>query len=107
MRDALRRYSDVRVAAADGFEELPATEGKHSIHHLSNWSWARSEERLFDLAKPTSLLYRESADGTLSFVGAMYTAPANFTAAQLDQRVPVSVARWHQHVNWCAPSAGS
>lgn len=104
MRGALKRYADVRVAAADGFEELPASEGKHSIHHLSNWTWARSTT--FDPAKPTSLLYREQSDGSLSLVGAMYTAPASFSAAQLDQRIPVSVARWHEHVNWCAPKAG-
>ncbi len=104
MRSALKPYVDVRVAAADGFEELPASEGKHSIHHLSNWTWARSLD--FDPAKPTSLLYREQTDGSLSLVGAMYTAPANFSAAQLDQRIPISVARWHEHVNWCAPKTG-
>src|ERR1700683_5308978 len=35
VRDALRKYGDVRVAAADGFEELPGPAGKHSIHQLS------------------------------------------------------------------------
>jgi dienelactone hydrolase len=107
MRGALRKYADVRVAAADGFEEMPATAGKHAVHHLSNWAWARAEARRFDPAKPTSLLYRESADGTLQLVGAMYTAPASATPAELDQRIPVGLARWHQHINWCAPKAES
>jgi dienelactone hydrolase len=86
---------------------MPATAGKHAIHHLSNWAWARAEARRFDPAKPTSLLYRETADGALQLVGAMYTAPASATPAELDQRIPVGLARWHQHINWCAPKAES
>jgi carboxymethylenebutenolidase len=107
MRDALRKYTDVRVAAADGFEEMPGPAGKHRLHHLSNWAWARAESRRFDPAKPTSLLYREDADGTLRLAGAMYTAPANASPEELDQRLPVSFARWHRHVNWCTPGTGS
>ena len=107
MRDALRKYGDVRVAAADGFEELPGPEGKHSIHHLSNWAWASAESRRFNPAKPASLLYREDADGTLRLAGAMYTAPASASVEELDQRIPVSFARWHRHVNWCTPGTGS
>lgn len=107
IRTALRKYVDVRFAAADGFEELPATEGSHTIHHLLNWASASEEARRFDPAKPTSLLYRERTDGTLALVGAMYTAPARFSVGQLDQRIPVGLARWHRHVNWCAPGSGS
>jgi dienelactone hydrolase len=107
IREALRKYADVRIAAADGFEELPATEGKHTVHHLSNWGWARGEAREFNPAHPTSLLYREGADGTLALIGAMYTAPARSTIQELDARIPVSLARWHRHVNWCAPKSSS
>lgn len=107
IREALHKYDDVRVAAADGFEELPASEGKHTIHHLSNWGWARTEARQFNPARPTSLLYREGTDGTLTLIGAMYTAPAGATPDQLDARIPISLARWHRHVNWCAPKSGS
>ena len=107
IREALRKYGDVRVAAADGFEELPATEGKHTIHHLSNWGWARGEANEFNPARPTSLLYREGTDGTLALVGAMYTAPASSSMQELDARVPTSLARWHRHVNWCVPTSTS
>ena len=105
IREALRKYADVRVAAADGFEELPATEGKHTIHHLSNWGWARAEAREFNPARPTSLLYREGSDGMLALVGAMYSAPASSSMRDLDDRIPTSVARWHRHINWCAPKS--
>lgn len=33
----------------------------------------------------------------------MYTAPASFTEDELDERVPLSLLPWHQHVNWCVP----
>jgi len=33
--------------------------------------------------------------------GAMYTAPRSYTEADLNTRVPLSVARWHEHVNLC------
>src|SRR5579863_5244383 len=107
VRDALRKYGDVRVAAADGFEEMPGPTGTYRMHHLTNWAWARAESRRFDPTKPTSLLYRENADGTLRLAGAMYTAPASASPEELDQRLPLSFARWHRHVNWCTPASGS
>ena len=33
----------------------------------------------------------------------MYTAPKRMRAGKLDDRVPLSIARWHKHVNWCVP----
>jgi hypothetical protein len=106
IREALKKYKDVRLAAADGFEELPTSDGKHTIHHLSNWSWARAEARRFDPSRPTSLLYPEGSDGALTLMGAMYTAPAASSVDDLNRRIPVSLARWHQHVNWCEPHSG-
>jgi hypothetical protein len=38
--------------------------------------------------------------------GAMYTAPARTELDALDQRIPLSVARSHEHVNWCLPPGG-
>jgi len=106
MRGSLGKYRDVRVAAADGFEELPGSEGKHTLHHLTNWSWARAAARSFDPVRPASLLYREASDGTLALVGAMFVAAQNATPADLDRRLPLGLARWHRHVNWCAPRSG-
>src|SRR5947208_2916185 len=37
---------------------------------------------------------------------AMDSAPARTSLDALDQRVPLSVARWHEHVNWCLPPRG-
>jgi hypothetical protein len=36
----------------------------------------------------------------------MYAAPKRFGPEKLDARVPLSVAQWHKHVNWCVPRKG-
>jgi hypothetical protein len=36
----------------------------------------------------------------------MYTAPKNATLEQLNERVPLGVARWHAHTNLCMPKQG-
>ena len=39
-------------------------------------------------------------------VGAMYTAPRSATLEQLDERVPLGIASWHVHTNFCVPRQG-
>jgi len=105
MRAALVRYHDVHAAEADGFRKfLPGV--KQPIYHFTSWRWALRATRRFDPTRPTSLLYREGPGGTLELAGAMYTAPARTPLDALDQRIPLSVARWHEHVNWCLPPRG-
>jgi hypothetical protein len=36
----------------------------------------------------------------------MYTAGKRVSAADLDARVPLSLARWHQHIDICVPKRG-
>ncbi|HEX4575689.1 MAG TPA: hypothetical protein VH158_11185 [Gemmatimonadales bacterium] len=105
LRAALGRYRDVRVAEAAGFRQfLPGV--KQPVYHFTNWRWALEEMFRFDPAKPTSLLYRQDSAGGFVLIGAMYTAPARTPPAELDRRIPLSVARWHEHVNWCVPPKG-
>ena len=54
----------------------------------------------FDPTRPTSLLYEKESDG-YRLIGAMYTARPKATEAELDRRVPLSIARWHAHVKIC------
>jgi hypothetical protein len=106
MRVVLAKYRDVRVARADGFRQfLPGV--RQPVYHFTNWRWALEEMFRFNPAKPTSLLYRGNRDGTFTLVGAMYAAPARASLDELDQRVPLSITHWHQHVNWCVPSDGA
>jgi hypothetical protein len=102
VRGAVARYRDVRVAVADGYVQfLPNL--RQPMYHFTNYGNAYQAEFGFDPAHPTSLLYKPTAGGGFELVGVMYTAPRSFDEAQLDERVPLSVAAWHQHVNICLP----
>ncbi|HLK85966.1 MAG TPA: hypothetical protein VKT27_05610 [Candidatus Binataceae bacterium] len=105
LQTVLVRYKDYRVAEADGFKpfhpELP-----QKIYHFTRWQNGLKAAFEFDPAAPTSLLYEKTADGGYELVGAMYTAPRGASQAKLDRRVPLSIARWHRHVNFCLPPKG-
>ncbi|MGH7856567.1 MAG: hypothetical protein ACREQY_04490, partial [Candidatus Binatia bacterium] len=60
----------------------------------------------FDRSKPGSLLYAHERGGW-RLVGAMYSAPSKTTENELHARIPLSVARWHAHVNICLPEGVS
>jgi hypothetical protein len=106
MRRVLTRYRDVQVAEAEGFREfLPGVQ--QAVYHFTNWRWALAARFRFDPARPTSLLYRRGSDSGFALVGAMYTAPAGASEDELNRRVPLSVARWHEHINCCLPPRGA
>ena len=103
-RQALEKYKDYNAALADGYKIfLPNVPQK--MYHFTNWNYAVGAAFGFDATKPTSLLYNKTKDG-YALIGAMYTAPQRFNEEQLDQRIPLSVAQWHQHVNMCKPPKG-
>jgi hypothetical protein len=103
-RPALEKYRDYKVALADGFQIfLPNVPQK--MYHFTNWKYAVGAAFYFDPTKPTSLLY-EKHGSDYKLIGAMYTAPVRFTEDQLNERIPLSVAEWHQHVNMCKPPKG-
>ena len=105
LRAAIARYRDVHVAEADGYRIfLPNV--PQPVYHFTNWRYGLAALAGFDPSKPTSLLYRRRPGGGFELVGAMYTAAAQATLDELDRRVPLSVAHWHQHVNWCVPPGG-
>ena len=103
---ALAQYADTTAAVRDGYHMfMPQVKDQKMYHFTSNWH-AVQEAFRFNPEKPTSLLYTKSADGRFVLVGAMYTAPKRFGPDKLDARVPLSIARWHKHVNWCLPPRG-
>jgi hypothetical protein len=103
-RTALEKYKDYRVAIADGYQPfLPQLPQRQ--YHFTNYWHGFLEAFTFDPARPTSLLYKKTPEG-YELVGAMYTMPKNATEEQLNERVPLSVARWHAHVNLCRPPKG-
>ncbi len=104
LQKAIEKYKDYRVALKDGFKPfLPGLKTPET--HFTNYAYGFLAAFSFDPSKPTSLLYRRTDEGW-ELIGAMYTAPERFTEDQLQQRVPLSVAQWHQHVNICLPAKG-
>lgn len=103
LRSALAKYRDVEVAKKDGFVQFAPRMKDPKVYHFTRNMSAVRNQFGFDAARPTSLLYRRGANGTLELTGAMYTAPKNASLDDLDRRVPLSVARWHLHTNFCVP----
>lgn len=102
----LRRYEDVRAAEADGYEMFLPQVKAQAVYHFTHRGHAIRAAFGFDPVRPTSLLYRRGAGGRLVLAGAMYTAPAGHDADRLDARIPLGLARWHQHVDICVPGHG-
>lgn len=106
VRTALAKYGDTAAASAAGYRMFMPGVKQQRVYHFTNYRHALMEAGRFDAAKPTSLLYEPVAGGPPRLVGAMYTAPRRWGADRLDARIPLSIARWHQHVNWCVPKRG-
>jgi hypothetical protein len=97
-------YQDYHKALDDGYEIfLPNV--PQSQYHFTKVAYALEARKSFDPLKPTSLLYKKTPDG-YTLVGAMYTDRVDASEEEIDSRIPLSIARWHQHVNFCKAPEG-
>jgi hypothetical protein len=101
---AMERYKDYRNALADGYV-IANPKLEQPQYHFNNEANARSSDLHFDPSKPTSLLYRHTEYKQYRLEGVMYTARPNSTEEELNERIPLSVARWHEHINFCEAPA--
>jgi hypothetical protein len=103
MRETLGKYQDYKVAEADGY--LPYMESvPQDVYHFTSKTQSQAEYLGdVDLKRPGSLLYEKKTFGGYKLVGAMYSAPANYTPDQLDKIIPLGITRWHAHTNICLP----
>jgi hypothetical protein len=106
LRAALARYADPAAAERAGFKLFAPQLKNQKVFHYTNWKYALGSAFRFDATKPTSILYKKDATGRMKLVGAMYTMPKRASPADLDKRVPLSVAQWHLHTNLCLPPKG-
>lgn len=106
MRRSLVRYKSADSAIADGYRPL-FPDVTQPVYHFTNLLNALGERLRFDPSKPTSLLYRREPSGAYVLIGAMYDDAADTPLDELDARVPLSIAHWHRHVNWCLPPRGA
>lgn len=101
LRQALKPYRDYRVAQQDGYEPFLPHIAQPRYHFTRKWYGFKAAFS-FNPAQPTSLLYKRTPGG-YELIGAMFTARKDLTEGQLNERVPLSVAQWHAHVNICLP----
>lgn len=106
LRRAIDRYKDVTVAEADGFKMFAPNIKNQRVFHFTNYRNAFKEAFRFDPEQPTSLLYKRTPDGQMMLIGAMYTMPKRAGMEKLNERVPLGIAQWHRHINWCVPKRG-
>jgi hypothetical protein len=106
LRQAIAKYKDVSVAERDGYHMFLPNVKNQRVYHFTNRRNAFKEAFRFDPEEPTSLLYKRGADGQLVLIGAMYTMPKHASLDRLNDRVPLGIAQWHKHVNWCLPKRG-
>ena len=106
VRTAIAKYADTAAATAAGYRMFLPGLKSQKVYHFTNYRHAMAAAFSFDPAKPTSLLYRRGSNGQMELIGAMFTAPRRVRTSRLDGRVPLSIAQWHKHVNWCVPRKG-
>jgi hypothetical protein len=106
LQHALAKYKDYHVAEADGFKPFHPEFKTPVVHFTRNWNGLKAAFT-FAPNEPTSLLYQRTPDTGFKLIGAMYTDHKGATDDQLNQRVPLSVARWHRHINLCFPPRGT
>ena len=103
-RAALEQYSDAKVAERDGYVKFLPWLEEQSIFHYNNMANVFATLSGFDPTKPVSLLYKKGAAGEMTLVGAMYAAQPGATPDDLDARLPLGIAHWHEHVDFCGPT---
>jgi hypothetical protein len=104
-KEAMAPYQDFQKALAAGYEIFLPNVPQH-IYHFTKYEYGREARLQFDPLKPTSLLYKKTADGGYKLIGAMYTDRVDAGEDELNGRIPLSVARWHQHINFCKAPEG-
>src|SRR6202012_2439172 len=104
-KKAMEPYRDYHKALADGYEIfLPNV--PQPQYHFTKAAYGLEARNHFYPLKPTSLLYKKTPDGGYKLVGAMYTDRMRASEDELDGRIPLSIARWHQHINFCKAPKG-
>jgi hypothetical protein len=74
-------------------------------YHFTNDANVRLADTMFDPTKPSSLLYYQTPTQRYKLEGVMFTASPSATEDELNQRIPLSVVRWHEHTNFCGAPA--
>jgi hypothetical protein len=104
VRAAIEKYKDYKKAIADGYIQANPTVDQPQFHFTNNAN-AQYADTVFDPTRPTSLLYYRTAKKRFVLEGVMFTTRPSASEDELNRRVPLSVARWHKHTNFCGAPA--
>src|ERR1700676_1847998 len=100
VRAVIEKYKDYKKAVADGYVQANPTVDQPQFH-FNNEANARLADSEFDPSRPTSLLYFRTPTQKFKLEGVMFTARPNATEDELNLRIPLALARWHKHTNFC------
>lgn len=104
VRASIKRYRDYHKALEDGYVIANPNVDEPQFH-FNNQANLREAEQRFDPTKPSSLLYFQTPTQRYKLEGVMFTVPPNASEDELNARIPLSVVRWHKHINFCAAPA--
>jgi cytochrome c556 len=104
VRAAIERYKNYKNALADGYV-IGNPEVNEPQFHFNNAANIAGAEKHFDPARPSSLLYFQTPTQRYKLEGVMFTVPPNASEEELNDRIPLSMVRWHKHTNFCAAPA--
>jgi hypothetical protein len=104
VRASIERYQNYKKALADGFV-IANPDVDQPQFHFNNQANIAAAEHQFDPTKPSSLLYFKTPKQHYKLEGVMFTAGPNATEDELNERIPLSIVRWHKHTNFCAAPA--
>jgi len=100
LKASMERYKHYRKALADGYY-IANPKLKQPQYHFISQANTREADLHFDPSKPTALLYRRTPTQEYKLEGAMYTTSPDATEDELNERIPLSIVRWHRHMNFC------
>jgi hypothetical protein len=104
IRAAIDKYQDYKKAIADGYIQ-GNPDVKQRQYHFTNSANVRLADTQFDPTRPSSLLYIQTPTQRFKLEGVMFTDSTSATEDELNQRIPLSIARWHEHTNFCGAPA--
>jgi hypothetical protein len=105
IRQAIEPYRNYRVALNKGYRPFQPGASQPYYHFTKKLNRFKAA-LTFDLAQPTSLLYRKT-DQDYELVGVLYAMSKDAREREFNEVVPLSVAQWHAHVNVCIPPKGN
>jgi hypothetical protein len=104
VKASIERYKDYKKALKDGYV-IANPNVKEPQYHFTKAANVTEAETHFDPTKPSSLLYFSTPTQRYKLEGVMFTVPPTASEDELNNRIPLSIARWHEHAKFCAAPA--